>query len=121
MTKSKEVIVRVSGRQPRLEGLKAGTVLVRPFKGTDIKVKVTAAGFIPSNTGNKVLDGETFTSLSKIAGTIMGASTNGPLWFGLRRAAETPAAPRATVEKTAKAQAIPKGRVVKAAVAEATK
>ena len=56
--------------------LKAGTVLVREYKGERHTVTVVPDGF--------VWQGETFSSLSTIARTITGTAWNGPRFFGLR-------------------------------------
>lgn len=66
------------GRVPRFDGAEIGSTIERPFKDRVIKVQVKADGFH--------YEGNLYTSLSKIASDITGASTNGPLWFGLRGA-----------------------------------
>jgi hypothetical protein len=56
--------------------IKAGSELVRTWRGVTYRVKVTAEGFS--------LEGETYASLSEIATKIAGTRWNGPRFFGLR-------------------------------------
>jgi len=56
--------------------LKAGTVLVREYRGERHTVTVAPDGF--------VWQGTTYSSLSGIARTITGTAWNGPRFFGLR-------------------------------------
>jgi hypothetical protein len=56
--------------------IKSGAVLVRQWKGKSHRVMVLVDGF--------AYDGETYASLSEIAGRITGTNWNGPRFFGLR-------------------------------------
>jgi hypothetical protein len=56
--------------------IKAGSELVRRWRGTTYRVKVVADGF--------AFEGETYASLSEIATKIAGTRWNGPRFFGLR-------------------------------------
>lgn len=56
--------------------IKAGSELVRTWRGTTYRVKVTTEGF--------AFGGETYTNLSEIACKITGTRWNGPRFFGLR-------------------------------------
>jgi hypothetical protein len=56
--------------------IKAGSELVRTWRGTTYRVKVTTAGF--------AFGGETYMNLSEIACKITGTRWNGPRFFGLR-------------------------------------
>lgn len=61
-------------RDPRLPAV--GSEIVRPYKGKDYRVTVTADGFR--------YGGKDYRSLSALASEITGAeSINGFLWFGL--------------------------------------
>jgi Protein of unknown function (DUF2924) len=71
--------------------LKAGTVLVREYKGERHTVTVAPDGFLWRDT--------TYSSLSTIARTITGTAWNGPRFFGLR----VPGNPAATWMTTPKA------------------
>jgi len=62
----------------RYRRLKAGTVLVREYKGERHTVTVVPDGFLWRET--------TYASLSIIARTIAGTAWNGPRFFGLRTA-----------------------------------
>ena len=63
-------------RDPRLP--RAGTEIVRPYKGREIRVTVLEDGF-------RCGEGEEYRSLTALAAKITGArSINGPLWFRLR-------------------------------------
>ncbi|HOX27242.1 MAG TPA: DUF2924 domain-containing protein [Candidatus Krumholzibacteria bacterium] len=64
-----------TGRQRKQYDLAPGTTLTRTFKGNEIKVKVTADGF--------VYEGETFKSISALARHIVGYQISGPVFFGL--------------------------------------
>jgi hypothetical protein len=56
--------------------IKAGSELVRTWRGATYRVKVTTEGFS--------FEGETYASLSEIACKITGTRWNGPRFFGLR-------------------------------------
>jgi hypothetical protein len=56
--------------------IKAGSELVRTWRGTTYRVKVTTEGFS--------FEGETYMNLSEIACKITGTRWNGPRFFGLR-------------------------------------
>jgi hypothetical protein len=56
--------------------IKAGSELVRTWRGATYRVKVTAEGFS--------YQGKTYASLSEIATKIAGTRWNGPRFFGLR-------------------------------------
>ena len=56
--------------------LKPGSSLVREWGGTRHEVAVTADGF--------TYQGESFRSLSQVAGKITGAKWSGPVFFGLK-------------------------------------
>lgn len=60
-------------RDPRLP--KVGSVLVRPYRGSDVRVLVREDGF--------EWDGRAFDSLSAVARAITGQHWNGRLFFGL--------------------------------------
>src|SRR5262245_28944715 len=65
------------GEKPELNRrLKAGTVLVREYRGERHTVTVVPDGFVWRNT--------TYSSLSTIARAITGTAWNGPRFFGLR-------------------------------------
>jgi hypothetical protein len=59
--------------------IKAGSELVRSWRGTTYRVKVTTEGF--------AFGGETYMNLSEIACKITGTRWNGPRFFGLRSTA----------------------------------
>lgn len=103
---------KVSGREPQfMDGAKPGMTIEKEYHGKKIVVKVKADGFH--------WNGERYTSLSKIASTVTDNSTNGPLFFGLRRAEKAAPAKKAPAKKAAK-KAAPKARTAKPApVAEA--
>lgn len=61
--------------------IKAGSELVRTWRGGTYRVKVTAEGFS--------FEGETYASLSEIATKIAGTRWNGPRFFGLRTLSAT--------------------------------
>lgn len=61
--------------------LKAGTVLVREYKGERHTVTIVLDGFVWQNT--------TYPSLSTIARAITGTAWNGPRFFGLRVAGDS--------------------------------
>jgi hypothetical protein len=52
-----------------------GTVLIRPYKGGTVKVRVLAEGY--------AYEGETFKTLSAVAKKVTGTHTNGFLFFQL--------------------------------------
>lgn len=56
--------------------LKPGTAVIREWRGVRHEVAVTAEGY--------VYQGETYRSLSKIAGRITGSKWNGYVFFGLK-------------------------------------
>lgn len=58
-------------------GAQPGDRLTRNYAGVLIVVDVRPDGFL--------FKGRLYASLSKIAMSVTGVSTNGPLWFGLRR------------------------------------
>ena|SRR5260221_12051438 len=60
---------------PRPDAPMIGTVLVRRWKGTDIRVEVQTDGF--------AWNGARYKSLSAVAQAITGAHWNGRLFFGL--------------------------------------
>ena len=62
--------------EPARTRLKAGTVLVREWRGVTHRVTVLDDGFD--------FDGERFRSLSEIARKITGVRWSGPLFFGLK-------------------------------------
>jgi hypothetical protein len=76
--------------------LKAGTIMVREYRGERHTVTVVPDGFLWRDT--------TYSSLSVIARTITGTAWNGPRFFGLRVPAKsdsaTPAAKASRPEKT---------------------
>jgi len=86
-------------RDPRLPA--PGTTLVRPYKGKDYAVTVLEDTF--------EWEGQTFTSLSKLASAITGqASINGFLWARLTEPKERPAkATKKTTRKRAAKKAEP--------------
>lgn len=61
----------------RMRALKPGTRLVRVYNGKKHSVLVKANGF--------EYNGQTYSSLSKIANEITGSHWNGRLFFGLRK------------------------------------
>jgi hypothetical protein len=70
------------GEKPELSRrLKAGTVLVREYKGERHTVTIVPDGFLWRE--------KTYSSLSVIARTITGTAWNGPRFFGLRVPAKT--------------------------------
>ncbi|OQW59486.1 MAG: hypothetical protein A4S14_05905 [Proteobacteria bacterium SG_bin9] len=56
--------------------IKPGSELVRTWKGTAYRVRVSSTGF--------AYEGQTYKSLSEIATLITGTKWNGPRFFGLR-------------------------------------
>jgi Protein of unknown function (DUF2924) len=68
-----------NGRLELLRRIKAGSELVRTWKGKTYRVTVVAGGFTYA--------GKTYDSLSEIATTITGTKWNGPRFFGLRSSA----------------------------------
>ena len=91
---------RTIERDPRLPA--AGTTIVRPFKGREIRVKVVADGF--------EFDGAPYRSLTAIARVVTGyPAISGPAFFRLTGTA--PAAPKVeAAEKPAKKTRSPKVR-----------
>lgn len=69
-----------SARRPEIN-LRAGTRLVRSWRGTSYTVVVMEDGF--------VFDGERHTSLTAIARQITGAAWSGPRFFGLTKARQS--------------------------------
>jgi hypothetical protein len=69
-----------NGRIELPRRIKAGSELVRYWKGKSYRVRVAADGF--------AYDGRTFTNLSEIATEITGTRWNGPRFFGLRSSPE---------------------------------
>lgn len=61
--------------------IKAGSVLVREWKGQTHRVTIGDDGFVYA--------GETYSTLSQIARQITGTRWNGPRFFGLRISAES--------------------------------
>lgn len=57
--------------------IKAGTRLIRQYKGKKYEVIATDEGFI--------YDGKEYKSLSKVAAEITGTSWNGKVFFGVKR------------------------------------
>jgi hypothetical protein len=79
-------LVRSASTKPhgRLElprRIKAGSELVRTWKGRTYRVSVVAGGFAYA--------GKTYDSLSEIATAITGTKWNGPRFFGLRSSARS--------------------------------
>ena len=70
------------GEAPRLRRLKPGTEVVREYQGERHTVIITGEGFR--------WRGEDYSSLTAIARTITGSNWNGPRFFGLRGAPESP-------------------------------
>jgi Protein of unknown function (DUF2924) len=81
--------------------LKAGTVLVREYRGERHTVTVVPEGFVWRNT--------TYPSLSTIARAITGTAWNGPRFFGLR-GAEDRANEKAGSDSVAGAIHVDRGR-----------
>lgn len=104
--------VKVSGREPQfMDGARPGDTIKKDYHGKTEVVTVKKDGFY--------WKGDRYTSLSKIASTITDNSTNGPLFFGLRKAEKAAPAKKAPAKFKAK-KAAPKARAAKAApVAEA--
>jgi hypothetical protein len=71
--------VRPNGRLELPQRIKAGSELVRTWKGKTYRVTVIANGVAH--------DGKAFASLSEIATAITGTKWNGPRFFGLRSVA----------------------------------
>jgi hypothetical protein len=65
--------------KPATARFKAGTVLMREWKGVTHQVTVLPDGFI--------YEGKRYRSLSEIAGLITGAHWSGPTFFGLTKLA----------------------------------
>ncbi len=68
---------------PELRATKPGTLLVREWDGVLQRVMVLEQGF--------AWNGQTYDSLSKVAGAITGTNWNGPRFFGLRGRKGAPA------------------------------
>jgi hypothetical protein len=74
---TKKLLARMAdGRQEAVRHLKAGSVLVREYRGTTHEVTVVPGGFS--------WNGTVYASLSAVARTIAGTAWNGPRFFGLR-------------------------------------
>jgi hypothetical protein len=76
----KQALAKPNGRLQLPRRIKAGSELVRRWKGKSYRVTVTADGF--------AYDGKTFSNLSEIASAITGTRWNGPRFFGLRSPSE---------------------------------
>lgn len=79
--KALDQLVEAFIRQPKAaltvpRRIKPGSELVRTWKGTAYRVRVSPEGF--------TYDGQTYKSLSEIATLITGTKWNGPRFFGLR-------------------------------------
>jgi hypothetical protein len=72
----KAAMAKPNGRLELPRRIRAGSELVRTWKGKSYRVMVMADGF--------AYDGERFASLSEIASEITGTRWNGPRFFGLR-------------------------------------
>jgi hypothetical protein len=72
----KAALAKPNGRLQLPQRIKAGSELVRTWKGKTHRVAVVADGF--------AYGGERFASLSEIATRITGTRWNGPRFFGLR-------------------------------------
>jgi hypothetical protein len=68
--------VKPNGKLELPRRIKAGSELVRTWRGTTYRVKVAHEGF--------AFEGETYASLSEIASKVTGTRWNGPRFFGLR-------------------------------------
>ncbi len=73
-------MAKPNGRLELPRRIKAGSELVRTWKGKSYRVMVMADGFAH--------DGKTFASLSELASEITGTKWNGPRFFGLRPASK---------------------------------
>jgi hypothetical protein len=71
---------RPTRAQPATVRFKAGTVLMREWKGVSHQVTVLEDGFL--------FDGKRHRTLSEIAGRITGAHWSGPTFFGLTKLAK---------------------------------
>jgi hypothetical protein len=97
----KAYAAKPSGRIVLPRRIKAGSVLVREWKGRSHRVMVLADGF--------AYDGETYSTLSENAGLITGTRWNGPRFFGLRSKAQEghePAAPDPSDDIKRKAEVV---------------
>jgi hypothetical protein len=74
-TAATEASAAAAKRQRHDYDLAPGTALTRRYKGEDLEVKVTDAGF--------EFGGETFKSISAVARHIVGYQISGPVFFGL--------------------------------------
>jgi hypothetical protein len=85
----KTYVAKPNGKIVLPRRIKAGSVLVREWKGRSHRVMVLADGF--------AYEGEVYSNLSEIAVLITGTKWNGPRFFGLRSKTqgshEPPAAP----------------------------
>ena len=72
----KAVRSKPNGKLELPRRIKAGSELVRTWRGTTYRVRVVADGF--------AFEGGTYASLSEIATKIAGTRWNGPRFFGLR-------------------------------------
>lgn len=72
-----------SGKIVAPRQIKPGAILIRQWKGKTHRVTVLANGFLFQN--------KPFSNLSEIARSITGARWNGPRFFGLRNAPDSPA------------------------------
>lgn len=78
-------LVKVLGNDPQAKNalprrIRSGSELTREWRGKRHQVTVSDGGF--------VYEGQTYTSLSKIAREITGTRWNGPRFFGLRKEPE---------------------------------
>lgn len=83
----KAFLAKPNGRIELPRRIKPGSLLVREWKGQTHRVTVLADGF--------AYDGDTYASLSEIAGLITGTKWNGPRFFGLRSKADGDSKPGA--------------------------
>jgi hypothetical protein len=84
----KTYVAKPNGKIVLPRRIKAGSVLVREWKGRSHRVMVLADGF--------AYEGEVYSNLSEIAVLITGTKWNGPRFFGLRsktQGSDEPAAP----------------------------
>lgn len=76
---TRKTLARTGAAQPVGRDLGVGAILIRNWKGKEIKVVVEEDGFR--------WEGELYPSLSSAATAIAGSRWNGPRFFGLRDAA----------------------------------
>ena len=84
----KTYVAKPNGKIVLPRRIKAGSVLVREWKGRSHRVMVLADGF--------AYEGDVYSNLSEIAVLITGTKWNGPRFFGLRsktQGSDEPAAP----------------------------